>query len=75
MHSLQMYTPEPATSFTPRSPCSLPQKEQRGLCFVTLGALPLRNSMAQLFASTFSFWGLTSPSPETGAWMMSSMSP
>jgi hypothetical protein len=75
MHSLQMYTPGPATKRTPRSPCPFPQKEQCGLCLVTLGGFPRRNSMAQVFASAFSLWGLTSPSPETGVWMMSSISP
>lgn len=75
MHSLQMYTPGPATSFTPRSPCSFSQKEQRGLCLVTLGNLPRRNSMSQPLASAFSFWGLTRPSPDTGDWMISSIRP
>src|SRR5262249_17730365 len=44
-HSLQMYTPAPATSCTPPSPRSLPQKLHLGRCLTTLGTLPLRRKI------------------------------
>src|SRR5437879_6655151 len=40
-----MYTPAPATSCTPPSPRSLPQKLHRGRCRTTLGLLPLRRKI------------------------------
>src|SRR5262249_31808145 len=42
---LQMYTPAPATSCTPPSPRSLPQKLHLGRCLTTLGTLPLRRKI------------------------------
>jgi len=45
MHPLQMKTPEPATSLTPSSPCSFPQKEHFGLCLFTSPPFPLRRKI------------------------------
>jgi len=45
MHSLQMKTPEPAISFTPRSPCCFPQNEHFGRCLVTSSRFVLRRKI------------------------------
>src|SRR5437879_1774412 len=45
MHSLQMKTPEPATSLTPNSPCIFPQNEHFGLCLLTSPLFPLRRKI------------------------------
>src|SRR5215467_4886499 len=50
-----MYTPAPATSCTPPSPRSLPQKLQRGRCRTTFGLLPLRR---KIMASSLLYHGL-----------------
>jgi hypothetical protein len=45
MHSLQMKTPDPATSLTPNSPCIFPQNEHFGLCLLTSPLFPLRRKI------------------------------
>jgi hypothetical protein len=44
MHSLQMNTPDPATSLTP-SPCIFPQNEHFGLCLLTSPPFALRRKI------------------------------
>src|SRR5215467_11530151 len=50
-----MYTPAPATSCTPPSPRSLPQKLQRGRCRTTFGLLLLRR---KIMSSSLLYHGL-----------------
>ena len=60
MHSLQMKTPDPATSLTPSSPCIFPQKEHFGLCLLTSPLFALASEdhgygAATTFSFSFSF--------------------